>query len=148
MGADEVVQGQGYLFGRLEAAAQGHRPRQVQHHHRGRLGDLLRGVDLEVVLVQPHRHLRPLAEDGVHHGLAQIEVEGVAELVLLRLIDAFAAGTALAQGVLAVVGLLELGVDLSQSLLADLADATRRQLPVAALAPDVARLLQYLQELL
>ena len=70
--------------------------------------------------------LRAVAEDAVHNGLAQVQVELVAELVAFGLVGTLSAGALVALLVLSVVGLLELGVDLAERLLADLADAARR----------------------
>ncbi|GBD13701.1 hypothetical protein HRbin24_01737 [bacterium HR24] len=145
---DEVVEGQGYPLGGLEGATQGHGPGQVQHHDGGRSAQVLGGVDLEVVLAQAHRHLGALPEHGVEDGLAQVQVEGVAELVALGVLGALGARAPFAGGVLAVGRLLDLGVDLAEGLLADAADGLGGQLPLLAATADVARLLQHLQHLL
>ena len=104
--------------------------------------------DLEVVFLEMNGDLRAFAEDAVHDRLAEVEVEGVAELVGFGLVGALAALALIALGVLTVGGLLELIVDLAHGLLLDLADAARGELPLVALFADVASLLKDFEEVL
>ena len=73
-----------------------------------------------------HGDLRAVAEDAVHDRLAEVQVELVAKLIALGLVRTLPPGALVLLRVLAVVRLLELGVDLAERLLADLADAARR----------------------
>ena len=123
---DQVVEREGDLLRSLEAAAQRHRPGEVQHDHGRRLGQRLGAVDLEVLLLELDGDARPAAEDAVHERLAEVEVEGIAKLVGFRIVGAFTAVALITLRVPALGRLLELGVDFAQRLLADLADATRR----------------------
>ena len=93
--------------------------------------------------------LAPSRRTRVHDRLLQVQVERIAELVGLRVLRPVdAAGPASATLVLAEAFLLELGVDLAQCRLSDLARASRRQLPGVAALADVAGVFQDLEELL
>ena len=90
----------------------------------------------------------PFALQRVADGPLHVQVEGVAELVRLVVVHALAGAAELRDLVVAQAVLLELRVDLTERLLADHAGAARRQLPGVALAPDVAGLLEDVEQLL
>ena len=75
-------------------------------------------------------------------------MERVTELVRLGLVQPLAVASRLWHGVVAQAVLLQLLVDLGEGALADHARAAWGQLPLVALAADVAGLLQHLEQLL
>src|SRR5438270_7012717 len=94
-----------------------------------------------------HRDLRTFPHDRVEKRLLHLEEEWIAVLVLLQVVRGIRADAAAPQLVLAHAGLLELVEDVAQRRLADASHPTRRQLEPAALAFDVARLLQKVRDL-
>ena len=118
-----------------------------EHEHGGGVGLGSRCAPPEVVREQAHRDPRPVALHRVHQGLAQLEQEGIAELVGLDLVGAVAARPALLERVAAEAVALEVPEDVAQGLVADLADGPRGQLEAVALPLEVAGLLELLGHL-
>jgi len=81
----------------------------------------------------------PCRSHRVHHGALQIEQERIAELVDLGVVGAVAADPAEVRLVAADAVLLQLGEDVAQRLLPDLADGAGRQLVLIALLLDCSR---------
>ena len=94
---DQRVQRHRHLLRRQEVVAHRHAHRQVEHQHGRRARDVLGALDLEVVGRQVHRgaHRRRFgtAPDRVADGAVEVEVERIAELVLLGLVGALVALT-------------------------------------------------------
>ena len=108
---------------------------------------MLGALDLEVFRRQLHRRLRTVATDGVADGAVQIEVERVAELVLLGLVGALVALAQIVHLVLAHLVLGQLAEQVAQGVVADLAQALRGQLQLAFLLLDHARVFEHLGQL-
>src|SRR5207253_8505795 len=99
---------------------------------------------VEVVRSELHRHLRALTDDGVAHGPRQIEQERIAELVGLELVRRIATAAARLRPMPTERVLLERREDLLEGFLADLADASRRELVALAVLANESRFLEEL----
>src|SRR5581483_12402850 len=91
--------------------------------------------------------LRRLAAQRVHDRLLDVEVEGVAELVLLRLVRPLTARAVVAHGVVAEAVATQPGEEVAERLLADPAHAARGELEAAAVALDQPGILELLGDL-
>jgi hypothetical protein len=128
--ADEVAEGEGDLLGGREAvlAVQDHAVRAVQHHDR-RAGGLVFGlVDEQVLVVHVERDLQPLARERGEQGAADVEVQGVAELVFLRGAGGLDAGGEVARVVAPEGRLAQRAQKVAQRLVAQEVDALLREL--------------------
>ena len=146
--ADQVVERHRHFFRRLERAAQRHRPGEIEHHHRGGLGQRFGAIDLEIVGLQVNGHARSAAEDGVADRLFEVQVERIAELVELRVVGAVAVAAGFRHVVFAEGLALEVGVDFGQRFFADLARAARRELPGVAVLADVTGFFEQFEQVL
>ena len=83
--ADQVRQRQRDLLGGREAilAVEDHAVAAIEHQHRGAGALVLALVDVQVGVLHVERDLGALAADGGEQRLADVEVQRVAELVLL-----------------------------------------------------------------
>ena len=141
------MQGHGHLLGRQEVVAHRHRQREVQHQHGGRSHLLLGALDLEVLGLQLHGHAAAGAGQGVADGPADVEVEGVAELVGLGVGLALVAHPLPVDGVAAELVRVELGEQVPQRTEADLADGSGGEVEAAIVVLDQTGLLQHASHL-
>ena len=145
-GSNEIVQRQGHFLRRLEGPAQSHRPGKIHEHRRRRGGDEFGAIDLEILMLQGNGRLRPVAVDRVADGARHVQVERIAELVGFRLFQAFAEPPLLRQRMVAEALAPQAGVDFAERLLPDHARSARREFPLVARLPHVARLLQRVEQ--
>ena len=127
-----------------EVVAHGHGQREVEEEDGGRPGQRLGLDDLEIVGCQLHRHAAAGPAHGVVHRAGQVEVERVAELVGLGRLLAVVPGPRPRGPVRSHPVLGQLREEVREGLLADAADALRRELePALALVdePGVGQLL-------
>src|SRR4051794_24670605 len=144
---DQRVQRHRHLLCGQEVVAHRHRQRQVEHQHRRGLGHVLGALDLEVVGRQANGGAGTVALKRVADRAVQVEVERVAVLVRLGLVGALVTGAQAVQLVLTGLVLGELGEQVAQGVVADLAQSLRRQLQATFLLLDQAGVLQHLGQL-
>ena len=138
---------QRHFFGGQEAAAVDHRPAEIEQQHCAGLIHLLGAVHLEVGRDEFDGGAGPLPHHRVLQGGAQVEQERIAELVGFGVVAAIAALATMVRFVVAKAIARQVLEDVSQRLLADLADRAWRELELVPAALYQTRLLQHLRDL-
>ena len=133
--ADERLHCHRHFLGRMEAVVAHHRTAHVQQHHGGAGGGAFVQMQFEIAFVEFDLASQcsaalgqAVACQGVVQRLMEIEfADGVAELVRLGAVDAFAVGTGGDFFVAVALAVFQIGEDFHQRLLLHLVDRTRRE---------------------